>query len=472
VLDEHFDVEELVNQTSSFVLFLSVEGRWFAYTAGHGHALLDNDAPETGFGLRVAANMVDPAQLRVWENRTVDTNSRQRRSQMARAGDYGALGVEPDASVVRFLSGDASSEDVRRIEGADSLRLRSPKALQDLHGLCRTLLASYSDESYKDRFPEIDAMTPLRRGTTIVRRLDEKVSERLAARDATRLGLAPLGMEEEIQRSHYAVLGLGKDDDDQLDELDLDELYALVDAAERHPDDLYKLRIVALDDDGAAISRDARLRDYLVAEVDDDGKLYALASGRWYRIDADYVARVTATLHRLPDMTETIHLDPIKENEDEDDYNARVASERGWVLLDKKVIYHGGRSQKIEFCDLLTDDGEAIHVKKLTKSAGISHLCKQVEVAARLLQGDDEFRAKLDKKLPDARADALRAGPNRATFVYAIATDRSNDLVDSLFFFSKVAIEQSVRAVRGAGFEVGLARIGVAPTDAGTGEAE
>lgn len=59
--------------------------------------------------------------------------------------------------------------------------------------------------------------------------------------------------------------------------------------------------------------------------------------------------------------------------------------------MDAKVIYYGGGYSSIEVCDVLSKNGELIHVKRHNGSATLSHLFNQGLVSGELIREDRSF---------------------------------------------------------------------------------
>lgn len=127
----------------------------------------------------------------------------------------------------------------------------------------------------------------------------------------------------------------------------------------------------------------------------------------------------------------------------------------GWACLDKADYYIGGPNQRVEVCDLLTPDKHMVCVKKLTKSATLSHLFGQGSVSAQLYSGEEPYRERVENAVP-AGGSANNGAP---TIVYAIGTDRPGALADTLFFFSKVNLLSHAKTVRQCGLKVAIAKI-------------
>ena len=128
----------------------------------------------------------------------------------------------------------------------------------------------------------------------------------------------------------------------------------------------------------------------------------------------------------------------------EGDYNAALAAsdKERYALMDAKNIPYGGGQSKIELCDVLSEDGRFIHIKKYSGSAVLSHLFNQGYVSTMLVKSDAAFRNKASKLLSEANPSFASAlGPESVKeVVFGIIT---KDNVDRprLPFFSKVTLD-------------------------------
>lgn len=52
--------------------------------------------------------------------------------------------------------------------------------------------------------------------------------------------------------------------------------------------------------------------------------------------------------------------------------------------MDRQLISYGGGASRIEFCDVLSDSGQRIHVKQYSGSSVMSHLFNQGLVSASI----------------------------------------------------------------------------------------
>jgi uncharacterized protein (TIGR04141 family) len=198
------------------------------------------------------------------------------------------------------------------------------------------------------------------------------------------------------------------------------------------------------------------------AELPMDGNTFILRNGTWHAVSDDFVSRIDNALSSLEIDKQVM---PIYKHPSEGAYNESVAHDTtGYELLDKKNISFGGAYDKIEFCDLVRDGYELIHVKFYRSSATLSHLFAQGSVSAETFVKHQDFRVKLNEKLPAGikLADPLIRPPaEKYRVVYAIATTKT--LPTELPFFSKVTLKNAIMTLRALGFSVALAKIDVEP---------
>lgn len=132
-------------------------------------------------------------------------------------------------------------------------------------------------------------------------------------------------------------------------------------------------------------------------------------------------------------------------------------------------------SSGIEFCDVFSDEGELIHVKRESRSATLSHLFAQGTVSALTFINDDEYRTELrgliNQTVPQDSSDKwLNLIPPAGNTVerskyrvtYAVITDSKREGRNWLPFFSKLNLMQHAKQLVSSGFEVAVARVPIA----------
>jgi uncharacterized protein (TIGR04141 family) len=196
----------------------------------------------------------------------------------------------------------------------------------------------------------------------------------------------------------------------------------------------------------------------LYAEIIDGGKVYILRNGVWHVVSDNFVTRVDEALKRLEIDSTAM---PVYAHDSEGKYNADCAkSEPRYELFDCDNIFVGGPYDKIEFCDLVRDGHDLIHVKIYRSSATLSHLFAQGRVSAETFMKHADFRVQLNKKLPPSlKLPNPLARPEAKNYrvVYAIAT--AKDLPRDLPFFAKVALKGALSELEMLGFGVAINKI-------------
>ena len=199
----------------------------------------------------------------------------------------------------------------------------------------------------------------------------------------------------------------------------------------------------------------------LYAEITYSGDNYILRNSIWYRINTEFVKTIDQHLSKLATYN---HAFPIYDKNREEDYNLALLEDPSFELLDKKNIRIGGSYDKLEFCDLIKNGSDLIHVKYYRSSSTLSHLFSQGCVSAEAFIRDADFRKKLNSKLPISIQLAnpiLRPNPHDYKIVYAIAT--SKKLPHELPFFSKVTLKNALKILWGLDYAVEIAAIAVDP---------
>jgi len=131
--------------------------------------------------------------------------------------------------------------------------------------------------------------------------------------------------------------------------------------------------------------------------------------------------------------------------------------------MDRKLVSYGGAHSTIEFCDLLTDTKQLVHIKRYGGSSHLSHLFNQGVVSGELFVSDSKFRKSVNEKLPAAyklaNADET-PDPREWEVVFAVISKSNNPL--DIPFFSKVALRNAQRRLQSYGYKVRKKKIQIA----------
>ena len=356
----------LRNKSTYALVFIKVRDRWSCITFGMGHVKLVLSCFENNFGLRVALNEVDPADLRSVDVRTPDSNTVMRRSQSSRGSDQSIFGIDVHQDILRVLAGKAKNTTfAKRLAGADALTLHRKATLQDLPGICADAYEKSQENTYKEYFGWIDQIAHVR---------DQMLVDELESRLVVAVTAALQG--EVMESLHLAFPEIYDPEQvwdvkyrgfrSKISYSDL-ELSGYVEALREQGIDEYsrdylsRHKVHEVDDRGQDCGRHWMIGMCIGCEVRSNGELYVLSGGKWYAIDPNLAAQVTTAFLRLP----KIQMPTAGRNEKEPKYNKRVGGKGAELLcMDRRNIRATGAATPIEVCDLLAVRGKSRDVSR------------------------------------------------------------------------------------------------------------
>jgi uncharacterized protein (TIGR04141 family) len=457
-LKQHFNLDgfKLFQSSASFILLLKVKGRIFGITFGYGFSAIDRAKLEPRFGLRTALNLLNDQRLNTLDSRNIGEVVRQRRTHVSAGSTLEDFGISVNSEWVRYASGKTKDEEFgSSIAGSEALSLSHDLDPDKLADLCKKLLAKYESTEYAKRFDFLDRMQPLPGTHPLIPELEAAVVEKIVKRSDDKLVIAyPEFVEETLVDRYRVYCGHTQLD---MEAVYLKDVFKFLDDNPSVPVSLDQIHIAGLNADGEYATARHRLRDYLVCEVPKGDDIYYLSYGHWHKAAKRFVERVRRQVHAIQDVTDDLKMPAMKFREHEGDYNARVAKGKDWLLLDRKTYQLEGYD-KVEICDLLTEDGELIAVKRMRDSANMSHLFAQASVSARLLTGEPEYRNHL-AKVAKKKWPKSEFPPHGRLFIYAIPQGKKGGLWREMFLFSQINLIEHARIIQGAGHRVALCKI-------------
>jgi len=464
------------------ILFCPVDSpvgrRWLAWCFGYGSRALRRAATDSRFGLMVALN----ALARLPEVSTAAEGARQGPSRphlrdMATRSTLGprhhssyraARNVLPEAfpvdrrsQLVRSVGGRSYDPLLGAVRGGRSLAFRRPvELIEEFVALSSEVLERAADNGYKATFGWVDRLT-LVDDDDIRQALTEQLANELVTEpvpDADVMLPDDLLDDDDERAIEFILLPREREASACRKTLTLAAIAAplkqLTDPMQRARALEQPLRFL---DEARREVGTATMLECLAADLTRNSGRYVVDEGDFYRVDASFVEDVNEELRDLPESSVRFLC---YHGESEPRYNRLVADAdpARFVLLDGQLFRTPGEAG-VELCDLLSDTGVLVHVKRKGRSSVLSHLFLQAANSCDLLRRSPPAREQLIQMVqasttsPDL-VDATRAtlaalerrdsGPE-ITFAF-LGDFRTNRIAD-LPLFSKVSLVQVVRTL-------------------------
>lgn len=399
------------NRSEGAVVLFRQQKATFALTFGMGYHLLNLDLVERDFGLKVTLNSVNPDKLRSLDKASYEANPLNTRSQSPRDVDIFDLRIDTESDMVYALTG-VSEVPVfgEHLTGRDALTIMPEARLDDLPKILTEALARYQQKP-PTKFAWVEDVNRVRNPDDLAileMELDELLSEDPPPPNVW------LGEPEIVDWETQTGYSFDRRErTPRYQTLELDHLLAyMTDHGTTPSSQSFRAQPVHVNDANYTSIKRWSAYQCLYAEILDGGRVYILRNGVWHLVSDNFVSRVDEALA-------TIEIDkakmPVYAHDDEGEYNKScAASEPGYELFDCDNVFVGGPYDKIEFCDLVRDGRDLIHVKIYRSSATLSHLFAQGRVSAETFLKHADFRVQLNAKSPASFKlgdPTLRASP-------------------------------------------------------------
>jgi uncharacterized protein (TIGR04141 family) len=450
----------LQTASTAAVLLVPRHGRIFALTFGYGRHLLRADAYEENFGLRVTLNSVHPERLTTIDHDSFEAVPRHTREQASREAGINTFGINIEQDLLRAVTGTPTDESLGlHLSGRDSLTARVKTSLAELPRLIDAYARQAEKTTYRRHFPWADHINAIRDPSTRDA-LDQRLLEKVRAEDHEKIWLAIPDLLDwrDIAGFRYTSSKRRRLHSD---------LHLATYLRELRPAATLSLEHLKNDRAIAYSATTDREHDHwpiyrcLYAELEDEVGTCLLSNGHWYRVERDFVRRITTEVQQIPEITHTLRL-PAYIDDTEGQYIERVGKESGGrlAILDRQLIPYGGAPSSIEACDLYSDKRQFIHVKRYGGSSVLSHLFNQGYVAGSAFLEDSHFRELLNEKLPHShrfRKPTAAIEPRNYEIVFAVISRSAK--TRTLPFFSRVTLRRAYQTLRNYGYRVSVANI-------------
>src|SRR5262249_14372447 len=144
------------------------------------------------FGFKAALNGLRHDSLRSVDSFTLEEQPVHRRAQASRASSIETFGLDVARDIVRAVTGTPRADvSFRALAGAESsLSIAAPVDFSALGSVCDEALRLYGQRSYREFFPWVDNIRPVRDPSRIDE-LEAEVLEDLRQRDEHEVYLSP-----------------------------------------------------------------------------------------------------------------------------------------------------------------------------------------------------------------------------------------------------------------------------------------
>lgn len=430
------------------IVFLPVGERCFALTFGHTHHNLKEECFEYDFGLITTLNALNPKEIKTTE--ILDPESAKRkRIQSPTASDLTFFDFDKDESIVKNLSGKVKSEYkdyFASVSGTNSLKISSKYEASNLESLCTKLLELYKKRDYKEIFPDIGNVSPIK-DPTILAKLNKNL-EKAFKKKSTELVLTIPEIIDNLYSLRIEYHGAGGKNKD----FDENNIYNYQNYLHENQCKVsiekLKNHVMYLIDENGAKHQSYSIYRCILFECNDNNEYYHLCDGDWYKIEKEYIKKLKKELD--PIFTEHPVL-KICNAKDEASYNKEIAAKnKSYHCLDKTNITISGQTQ-IEPCDLITAIDNIVHllhIKISTKSASLSHLFNQGLNSIQLLRTSEEAKDRLKTLIRDEKLSKL-IDKDKFEVVYGIISEKDkNKKSDNLPIFSRITLSRTMKTFK------------------------
>lgn len=434
------------------LVFLPINNRCVVLTFGMTHFQLKDNSYEYDFGLRTTLNALDPAKIKSTDILQPE-NAKRQRIQSPTASSLNFFDIRHDESIIKKLTGSVRTEysDLfKSATGASSLRISSTLPPDQITDLCRTLIEIYEKDDYRQSFPDIRNIEPVRDPDKIFL-LNEKLLDAFANAPVDLV----LSIPEIIDYSDTFKIkysGAGRSNLEYNDVFISGYREYLQERNVNQVDDisLFNRHFMSVMDENGIVIKQYKVYKSFLFDCELNGETYHLCEGEWYFIETSFIQKLENYLHPyFLDNHSFLHpCEVIRE----DSYNNSVKDANEDVIcLDQKNIAPTGQTQ-VEPCDLISlvdNKVHLVHVKISTRSSSLSHLFNQGVNSIELLRMEEESRKKLKELVGNDTAICDLIDSGRFSVTYGIITKKeANRRSKNLPIFSRISLHRAVNALK------------------------
>lgn len=459
----YFDVQKdkLRQVQKGALVFLPVNGRWFALSFGHVYHHMKENAYEYDFGLLVTLNCINPKEVKS-ADMVAPGAARRKRTQVPNTTDLTYLDFDSNSEIIKSLTGSVKKKYAdlfKNATGSTALKVGLKLAPEQLPNFCAEVYNLYDSDDYTQSFRNINNITPVKDPDEI-KSLDAQLLELFRDKDATLTLSIPdiVDYRDNVCLMFHADGRWSEIYTDPVIESFYKFLGDAYDFAGATIDKLKEMRMVLTDADGTPTTPYSIYRSLLADINDADGNVFHLCEGKWYRFKSSFIDQLQEYIDAkcsdstLPNYNHDVEKDGVS-TYSEENYNKDIGGGNGYICLDREDIRPEGATE-IEPCDLYkVENGRAQlhHIKISTRSSQLSHLFNQGVNSIELLKGNKVSQGKLkalvQKKigLNDLVSYVEPIDNRKYEVIFGIITRANkNDKSSNLPLFSQISLKRNM----------------------------
>lgn len=445
--------------TNRAVVILKVDQNFMSITYGYGKFMLNEESIVRDFGIKVAANLIDPTQIRSLNTMNIEDIIINVQRQSSLNSDKSQLGIDEYKDILKEVAGSPNrrqgSVAPKFLVGTDSLKATKKMNLEEIISDLRYYKDCYSRNSYRDNgFDWLDNIQRIKDSNLLEELYSQLENSILTGNDELHIGAnRPIDWSS---LDGFFITGIGNKLEEIGFDIDLNSeeyfQYIRDRQSENVIDKLKRDKLIVSYNQREEIQTLANIYNSILYECELDETKYLLSHGEWFKINQDYYESITERINDI-EIEEEIEFINYDENRavdfsdgkyGEGRYNNDLANTNdNYFLMDQRNFQAAiPGNNPIEPCDIFTKDKELIHVKRYNGSSSLSHLLAQGIVSANLLT-NTEFRNHINNI---ANEDLITDNDSLSAFkvVFAVVHKDSEKTAHNMFpFFTMVNLVQT-----------------------------
>lgn len=451
--------DEYNNKSNKAVMMLKYNGRIFSILYGYGRTMLKTSSIIKNFGLRTAINLISDEAIKSMATLNFSDDYVDTQRQALNFVSQNSLYVNTNSEIMKSISGKASSDSIfSSIHGSDNI-LFSASSDSAIIDVLSQLIEANESERYKEKgFEWIDYIQPVKEDE-VISYLNEQLLGAINSSEFDRVSICLNRIIEHGEVGGYFIKGMnqGMTYENFYDEIPSKMFFEYLKNTDNI--NLQKLKNSSLYFWNETTSEQVKVDSVyncILFEADYENERYFINNGDWFKIESNYFTRILSKIRSIPKSLISA-IPCTKQNES--DYNKEFANEDkiNYKLFDKNNFQptEWGRS-KVEPADIITREGEFLHIKKGGASATLSHLFAQGLVSSQLLKNEQEFRKYINDDVSQVFGDNY-IDNIEPEIVFGIIDKRYNQPVEQFLpVFSMINLCQAYDNIINLGYKCSI----------------